>query len=129
MQMLAGSPVASLRLGYALSCRPWTLAVKMLRLVQECAGTVYIADFKLAERNLEAPAVLLLRFFVRLGAAAANRAYLLEYIQRGGLEGLLYEAGIQNFVRCRTLLAGGATLGYITTNVARSSVVCEKKQA
>ena len=64
---------------------------------------VLLADFKVAERNIEAPACLLMGGIKRLTSPLSSR-----FSSCGGLEGLLYEERKRFAVRERHTLLGGA---------------------
>jgi len=113
------------RLGFALWYLPADQAQALLRLALETAQLVLVADFKLAERNLELPATLAARGVMKLtgmlarilyGArkytpteAQAGRAAQTDFMQRGGIEGLVYRGGTLVHER-RPIFAGAAAL-------------------
>lgn len=109
---LADLPVGDLpvlRLPYALSPLPFAGACALARACALACRELWLADFVPAERNLGLPAACLARLLPGLrpwGRASINGR---RWLARGGLEGCLYEAGLQALSR-RTLLAGAALL-------------------
>ena len=92
----------------AVSCFPLskldssTLSVQ-LEAMHKAAPFILLADFKVAERNIELPASLLMRGVMGMGAS--SQGCFKEY---GGLEGLLYAERKHFAVRERHSLLGGA---------------------
>lgn len=92
----------------AVSCFPLsqldssTLSVQ-LEAMHKAAPFILLADFKVAERNIELPASLLMRGVMGMGAS--SQGCFKEY---GGLEGLLYAERTRFVVRERHSLLGGA---------------------
>ena len=123
MAELAGAarntPLPCVRLGFALWYLPADHAQTLLRLALEAAEIVLVADFKLAERNLELPATLaaqVLMALTKLRRAAgadrtqgANRAAHTDFMQRGGIEGLVCQGKTLVHER-RPIFAGAAAL-------------------
>ena len=110
------TPLPSVRLGFALWYLPADQAQTLLRLALEAAEIVLVADFKLAERNLELPATLAARGLMALAKARkttkADRtggAAHTYFMQRGGIEGLVYRGGTLVHER-RPIFAGAASL-------------------
>lgn len=105
-------PVGSLpalRLAYVLSTLPLAEAHALARACALACRDLWLADFIPAERNLGLPAACLARLLPGLrpgGRASVNGR---RWLARGGLEGCLYETGLQAISR-RTLLAGAALL-------------------
>lgn len=98
-----------LRLAYVLSPLPFAGACALARACALACRDLWLADFVPAERNLGLPAACLARLLPGLhpwGGASVNGR---RWLARGGLEGCLYEAGLQALSR-RTLLAGAALL-------------------
>ena len=92
----------------AVSCFPLSqLALgelaAQLEAMHKAAPFALLADFKVAERNIELPASLLLRGVMGLGTG--TKGCFKEY---GGLEGLLYSERKRFAVRERYSLLGGA---------------------
>ena len=86
------------RLGFALWYLPADQALPLLRLALEAAELVLVAEFKLAERNLELPATLAARGLMALtkprratGANKTDGAALTDFMQKGGIEGLVHQ--------------------------------------
>ena len=110
-------PLPCVRLAFALWYLPANQAQTLLRLALEAASMVLVADFKLAERNLELPACLAARGLMQLTAkgpgrstmAGANRAAHTDFMQRGGIEGLVYQSKALVHER-RPIFAGAAAL-------------------
>lgn len=129
MSELAGAARSTalpcVRLGFALWYLPADQAHTLLRLALEAAEIVLVADFKLAERNLELPATLaawggmkLTGFLTGILAGArkdtsteaqAGRAALTDFMQKGGIEGLVHQSRAVVHER-RPIFAGAATL-------------------
>ena len=129
MPALAGAARSTslpcVRLGFALWYLPADQAQALLRLALEASHLVLVADFKLAERNLELPATLAARGVMKLtgmlarilyGArkytpteAQPGRAAQTDFMQRGGIEGLVYRGGTLVHER-RPIFAGAAAL-------------------
>lgn len=113
--LLAAAPgsASHIRLAYNLFYLPAEEGVAVLRLAARAGRQVLAADFKPPERNLELPACLMARAVLqcwpgfwpgtRAGAALTN------FLERGGLEGLVRGAGLRVLAR-RTLLCGAAAL-------------------
>ena len=100
------SPTAAVPL--AVSCFPLSqlasgeLSVQ-LEAMHKAAPFILLADFKVAERNIELPASLLMRGVMGMGAGAKGC-----FKKHGGLEGLLY-AERKRFAVCeRHSLLGGS---------------------
>ena len=74
-----------------------------LDVMHSTSSFVLFADFKVAERNIEAPACLLMGGIKRLVSTPES-----GFTKRGGLEGLLYEERKRFAVRERHTLLGGA---------------------
>ena len=118
-----GAPLPCVRLAYALWCLPPNQGEALLRLALKAATLVLAVDFKLAERNLELPAVLAARCFTGLAACCRPRPAYSEqekaatqasatpqnFLRHGGIEGLALRAGAVVLQR-RTLLGGAAAL-------------------
>lgn len=107
------------RLGFALWYLPADQAQTLLRLALEAAELVLVADFKLAERNLELPATLAARGLMALtkacktaGAGRAGGIAHTDFMQKGGIEGLVYRGKAQVHER-RPIFAGAAALLYL----------------
>lgn len=97
------TPLPCVRLGFALWYLPADHAQTLLRLALEAAEVVLVAEFKLAERNLELPATLAAQVLMALakprsttGADKANEAVRTNFMQRGGIEGIV--------CRCKALV-------------------------
>lgn len=114
-----GAPLPCVRLAYVLSSLPPDQGEALLRLALKTTTQVLAVDFKLAERNLELPAVLGARCLAGLAtlcrkrreprkAAGANAAHP-DFLRHGGIEGLALRAGAVVLER-RTLLGGAAAL-------------------
>ena len=107
------APLACARMAFALFYLPAAQAEALLRLALESAQLVLVADFKLAERNLELPATLAARGLMALTkarkTAAAEGAPQASFIQRGGIEGLVHQCNALVHER-RPIFAGAATL-------------------
>ena len=117
---LAGSaPLPCVRLGFALWYLPADQAQTLLRLALEAAEIVLVADFKLAERNLELPATLAAQVLMALtkprsaagadSTRGANEAATSDFMQRGGIEGLVCQGKALVHER-RPIFAGAAAL-------------------
>jgi len=118
-----GAPLPCVRLAYALWYLPPDQGEGLLRLALKAATLVLAVDFKLAERNLELPAVLAARCFTGLAACCRPRPAYSEqekaatqasatpqnFLRHGGIEGLASRAGAVVLQR-RTLLGGAAAL-------------------
>lgn len=113
LQSASHAPLASVRMAFALFYLPAAQAEALLRLALESAEIVLVADFKLAERNLELPATLAARGFMLLTKApktvAADGAPQTSFIQRGGIEGLVHQCNALVHER-RPIFAGAAAL-------------------
>ncbi len=103
----AAHPVKSydcLRLAFCFSALPEEQGTTLLRMASTISHKLLVADFKLAERNLELPAVgiswLLLHLF-------CDRAITIFHY--GGLEGLVRTVGLVVEHR-KTFLCGAAVL-------------------
>lgn len=110
------TPLPCVRLGFALWYLPDDQAQALLRLALEAAQLVLVADFKLAERNLELPATLAARGLMALTKARkstagnkADGAAHTVFMQKGGIEGLVYQGGTLVHER-RPIFAGAAAL-------------------
>ena len=104
------------RLGFVLWYLPPDQAQALLHQALEAAQLVLVADFKLAERNLELPATLAARGLMALVKARkttqADRtdgAAHTDFMQRGGIEGLVYRSEALVHER-RPIFAGAAAL-------------------
>ena len=104
------------RLGFALWYLPADQALPLLRLALEAAELVLVAEFKLAERNLELPATLAARGLMALtkprratGANKTDGAALTDFMQKGGIEGLVHQCNAVVHER-RPIFAGAAAL-------------------
>ena len=121
MAELAGAarstPLPCVRLGFALWYLPADQAQSLLRLALEAAQLVLVADFKLAERNLELPATLAARGLMALtkarSTARGNRAGQTDFMHRGGIEGLVRQSGALVCER-RPVFAGAAALLHLS---------------
>jgi len=106
-------PLPCLRLGFALWYLPADQAQSLLRLALEAAQLVLVADFKLAERNLELPATLATRVLMALTGprtvTGTSRAGHTNFMQRGGIEGLAHQSNALVRER-RPIFAGAAAL-------------------
>ena len=120
MPALAGAARSTslpcVRLGFALWYLPADQAQALLRLALEASHLVLVADFKLAERNLELPATLAARGLMALAKARkttkADRtggAAHTYFMQRGGIEGLVHQSEALVHER-RPIFAGAAAL-------------------
>ena len=115
---LAGSaPLPCVRLGFALWYLPADQAQTQLRLALEGAQLVLVADFKLAERNLELPAALAARGLMALTkarrTARGSCAGQTDFMHRGGIEGLVRQSGALVCER-RPVFAGAAALLHLS---------------
>ena len=117
---LAGSaPLPCVRLGFALWYLHADHAQTLLRLALEAAEVVLVADFKLAERNLELPATFAAQVLMALtkprsaagadSTRGANEAAKSDFMQRGGIEGLVCQGKALVHER-RPIFAGAAAL-------------------
>ena len=100
------------RLGFALWYLPADQAQTLLRLALEAAELVLVAEFKLAERNLELPATLGARGLMALTKprrAKAESADQTNFMQKGGIEGLVHQCKTVVHER-RPIFAGAAAL-------------------
>ena len=117
------------RLAFALWHLPEDQAQALLRLALQSAETVLVADFKLAERNLELPAVLAAQGLMALtgvldgvmarilggvhgrmhAAVRDSRVGQSNFMQTGGIEGLVHRSGALVHER-RPIFAGAAAL-------------------
>lgn len=106
------APLACVRMAFALFYLPEAQAEALLRLALESAEVVLVADFKLAERNLELPATLAARGLMAI-AGALKAKYIrtpqASFIQRGGIEGLVHQCNALVHER-RPIFAGAAAL-------------------
>ena len=116
MAELAGAarstPLPCVRLGFALWYLPADQALALLRLALEAAELVLVAEFKLAERNLELPATLGARGLMALTKprrAKAESADQTNFMQKGGIEGLVHQCNAVVHER-RPIFAGAAAL-------------------
>ena len=103
-----GESTPSTAVPLAVSCFPLSQLTSgkflaRLEAMHKAAPFVLLADFKVAERNIELPASLLLRGI--MGFEASSTSCFKEY---GGLEGLLYAEHKRFTVRQRHCLLGGA---------------------
>ena len=106
------APLACIRMAFTLFYLSAAQAEALLRLALESAQLVLVADFKLAERNLELPATLAARGLMALaGAPGAEgiRASQTSFIQKGGIEGLVRQCNALVRER-RPIFAGAAAL-------------------
>lgn len=106
------APLVCVRMAFALFYLPEAQAEALLRLALESAEIVLVADFKLAERNLELPATLAARGLMALTKArkrAATGVPQASFIQRGGIEGLVLQCNALVHER-RPIFAGAAAL-------------------
>ena len=92
----------------AVSCFPLSQLnsstfLAQLETMHKAAPFVLLADFKVAERNIELPASLLMRGI--MGIRTSSQGCFKKY---GGLEGLLYAERKRFAVRERHSLMGGA---------------------
>ena len=121
MAELAGAarstPLPCVRLGFALWYLPADQAQTQLRLALEGAQLVLVADFKLAERNLELPAALAARGLMALTkarrTARGSCAGQTDFMHRGGIEGLVRQSGALVCER-RPVFAGAAALLHLS---------------
>ena len=98
----AANPDAKIiRLGIGDVTEP--LAPAIIEAMHKAAPFALLADFKVAERNIELPASLLLRGVMGMGTG--TKGCFKEY---GGLEGLLYAERKRFAVRERHSLLGGS---------------------
>lgn len=79
---------------------PWRIAQETLIRGAKCGRTVYVADFTIAERNMEMPLHVLTRMLF-----AGRRKFWL----RGGLENFCLRAGMRPLGRIR-IMGGAATV-------------------
>lgn len=98
-----------LRLAYVLSTIPLPVAGALARAAFLACRQLWLADFLPAERNLGLPAALCCRLLPGLWPLGAGSAPGRQWLERGGLEGCLYAAGLHAAAR-RTLLGGAALL-------------------
>ena len=99
-------------MAFALFYLPEAQAEALLRLALESAEIVLVADFKLAERNLELPATLAahgLMALTKVRRRAATGVPQASFIQRGGIEGLVLQCNALVHKR-RPIFAGAAAL-------------------
>lgn len=92
----------------SVSCFPLTLLspdrlASLLAGIQAGSSVALLADFKVAERNIEVPSCLLMA-----GIKHLCRAKDSSYAAIGGLEGLLYREGSRFRILERHTLLGGA---------------------
>ena len=111
LELAASAPLPCVRLAFALWYLPEDQAQNLLRLSLEAAHTVLLAEFKLAERNLELPATLAARGLMALtaGPARAGRTAHTDFMQKGGIEGLVHRSDALVCGR-RPIFAGAAAL-------------------
>ena len=117
LQSASHAPLACVRMAFALFYLPEAQAEALLRLALESAQLVLVADFKLAERNLELPATLTARGLMALSGthkleslkAKCIRTPQASFIQRGGIEGLVHQCNALVHER-RPIFAGAAAL-------------------
>ncbi|MTJ93272.1 MAG: hypothetical protein F8N36_10465 [Desulfovibrio sp.] len=107
------TPLPCVRLGFALWYLPADQAQSLLRLALEAAQLVLVADFKMAERNLELPATfaawgLMALTKTRRGTEAGQTAPP-NSMQKGGIEGLVHQSKALVRER-RPIFAGAAAL-------------------
>ena len=98
----------------AVSCFPLSQLASnelsaQLEAMHKAAPFALFADFKVAERNIELPASLLMRGVMGMGAS--SKGCFKEY---GGLEGLLYAERKRFTVRERHSLLGGSLACILT---------------
>ena len=88
-----------------LSSMGWEEAVELLS--RQGRGPLILADFKCPERNLDYPGTVLFR-----AAQMGSKKYGLyrAFMQRGGLERLLYDADVGGFVCWRQTIGFGVGL-------------------
>lgn len=103
------SSLPALRLAYVLSSLPLAHAHALTRACALACRDLWLVDFVPAERNLGLPAACLARLLPGLRPLGRASAEGRRWLARGGLEGCLYETGLQALSR-RTLLAGAALL-------------------
>lgn len=110
------TPLPCVRLGFALWYLPADQAQTLLRLALEAAEHVLVADFKLAERNLELPATLAAQVLMALtkprsttGADRTKGTAHTNFMQMGGIEGLVCQSKALVHER-RPIFAGAAAL-------------------
>ena len=113
------TPLPCVRLGFALWYLHADHAQTLLRLALEAAEVVLVADFKLAERNLELPATFAAQVLMALtkprsaagadSTRGANEAANSDFMQRGGIEGLVCQGKALVHER-RPIFAGAAAL-------------------
>lgn len=109
----ACAPLPCVRLAFALFYLSEDQAQTLLRMALEAAQLVLVADFKLAERNLELPAGLAAHGLMALaGAHCRGRAARKSFMQRGGIEGLVHQSNALVLKR-RPIFAGAAALLYL----------------
>ena len=102
------------RLGFALWYLPADQAQTLLRLALEAAELLLVADFKLAERNLELPATLAARCLMALANVHKTKGETpTNVMQRGGIEGLVRQSGALVCER-RPVFAGAAALLHLS---------------
>ena len=77
------TPLPCVRLGFALWYLPADQALTLLRLALEAAELLLVADFKLAERNLELPATLAARCLWRWQRATKQKGQLPQILCKG----------------------------------------------
>lgn len=116
MAMLADAASSAhlpcVRLGFALWYLHSDQAQSLLRLALEAAQLVLVADFKLAERNLELPATIAawgLMALTKPRKTAAGGATQTDFMQTGGIEGLVHLSKALVHER-RPIFAGAAAL-------------------
>ncbi|HZF60846.1 MAG TPA: hypothetical protein VEZ52_04395 [Desulfovibrio sp.] len=111
------TPLTCTRMAFVLFYLPEVQAEALLRLALESAEIVLVADFKLAERNLELPATLAARSLMAIAGThklesrrdKGIRAPQTNFIQRGGIEGLVHQCNALVHER-RPIFAGAAAL-------------------
>lgn len=101
------------RLAYTFFFLPSAQATALLELALGAAGLVLVADFKLAERNLELPATLAAGSLMALAGRGFRSHRQIpvdtDFMQRGGIEGLARQCKAIVLER-RPLLCGAAAL-------------------
>lgn len=107
------TPLPCVRLGFALWYLPADQAQTLLLLGLEAAQLVLVADFKMAERNLELPATFaawcLMALTKTRRSREAGQAAQKDFMQKGGIEGLVHQSKALVHER-RPIFAGAAAL-------------------
>lgn len=107
------APLPCVRLAFALWYLPTDQAQNLLQLALEAAQLLLVADFKLAERNLELPATLaawgLMALTTTRRVTEAGQAAQKDFMPRGGIEGLVHQSRSLVHGR-RPIFAGAAAL-------------------